>query len=248
MKTIMTWGVLLCLLLVGPAFAGDKAEDLLAGLESPSRTQRVNAAKIISRAGLRDAKLYRKVAELIEANYRKEVDVDLSDETAWMCKALAASGDAQYKDLLSRVAADSPSVKLQRYAKQSLDLFERYAERSEILNAQESWDATLSDEENRLISMLGSADIPLRRDAAKIITRRLKTDAKVFASVAAALQKMTTDFKQNDSVYADTMAWLCKALTVSGDAQYVALLETTRDATSSIKVQTYAAKALKALQ
>ncbi len=251
MKRIMTWGMLLSLLLSGLAFAdsaGDKTRDLLAGLESAKRAQRVDAAKIIARSGLTDAELYRKIAEIIEANYRKGIDLDLTDEIAWMCKALAASGDAQYKPLLGRVAAESPSVKLQHYAKQSLELFERYAQRRDILNARENWDATLSDEENQLLGMLGSSDIPLRRDAAKIVTRRKQTDAKVFDAVAAALSEMLANFKQNDLVYADTMAWLCKALATSGDTKYVALLETARDATPSIKVKSYAEKALKALR
>lgn len=224
-----------------------EVDKLSAGIKSVSRTQRVNAAKLISRSGLQDQGLYEKIAQILKAGYGLPHEKDHADEMSWMCKALAASGDAQYKALLDEIAAKSPSMKIKRYAKQSSELLEQYAQRSAILNATENWDEGLSAEDNRLLNMLQSNDIGLRRDAAKMVVRNVGVDAKVFNAVAQTLKSMDTDFR-NDTVYVDCMAWLCKALAASGNREYVDVLENLDSATQNIKVTTYVKKAISALQ
>lgn len=250
MGKIVVWGVLICLL-TSPCWAqSDRSDDvtqLLAGIESASQVQRVNAAKVISRSGLQDQKLYQKVAEILRAGYTQEYEKDHADEMAWMCKALAASGDLQYRVLLDEVGQKSPSVKLQRYAKQSSEMIEQYAQRSKVLNATDSWDDQLSAEENRLINMLTSEDVKLRRDAAKIIVRNVKTDEKVFVSASLTLKNMSEEVR-SDSLSIDTMAWLCKALAASGDSSYLENLEFVHDKTQSLKLRKYAAKAIEVLK
>lgn len=251
MTRIVMLGVVLCLLLPSYGFAQlDRSEEVskyMAGLESASRVQRVNSAKLISRSGLQDRILYLKIADLLKAGYLREYEKDHTDEMSWLCKALAASGDPQYRELLGEIAAKSPSMKLQRYAKQSSELIDQNAQRSRILNATEAWDAELSTEENRLVSMLKSADIGLRRDAAKIIIRNLDSDEKVFAAAASALSDMSNK-SHPDSSYVDTMSWLCKCLAASGDGQYIGVLEQVHGNTQSLKLRTYASKAIKVLK
>jgi hypothetical protein len=251
MKFIIVAGVLSGLLLSGPCLAqsdrSNEVQQLQAGIESISRVQRVNAAKIISRSGLQDQVLYQKISEILKKGYTRKYEKDLSDEMSWMCKALAASGDLQHKDLLNEIAQKAPSTKLQRYARQSSELIEQYAERSKVLNSADSWDDQLSGEENRLVNMLKSNDVTLKRDAAKIIVRNFKTDEKVFGAVASALKELSEKAK-SDSVSIDTMAWLCKALAASGNNKYLEDLESVRAKTQSVKLQTYTAKAIKALK
>lgn len=248
MKSVVVLGVLLSLLLPGYGYAqNDRSEEiniLMAGLESASRVQRVDSAKTISRSGIQSQALYQKVSDLLKAGYAREYEKENADEMSWMCKALAASGDPQYRELLDEVAEKSPSIKVKRYAKESSRLIDTYAQRSQILNATEDWDGDLSAEENRIINMLKSDDVGLRRDAAKVLVRNPENDEKVFAAAAFALSSMSKEIP-SDSLSIDTMSWLCKALAASGDEKYVETLEQVRDNTQSHKLKSYATKALK---
>lgn len=250
MSRIIMWGVVCCLLLASPALGqpgrGGEIAQLQVGIDSPLRAERVNAAKIISRSGLQAPELYAKIAALLKEGYPLPYEKDRTDEMAWLCKALAASGDAQYRPLLNEVASQSPSDKLRRYAKQSVELFEQYAQRKDILNTTENWDDSLNAEENRLLNMLQSSDLNLRRDAAKIISRN-GVDAKVFAVVAQTLKNMAESFK-NDNLSVDTMAWLCKALAASGDKKFVSEIEFVYNNTQSAKLRKHAKKAIKSLE
>ena len=218
----------------------------MQGLDSSSQVQRVDAAKRISRAGLQDQVLYAKVAGLLKAGYLQPYEKNHTDEMAWLCKALAASGDSHYRQLLDEVASSSPSPKLQRYAKQSAELLETYAQRSQILNATEGWDAELSGEENRIVTMLQSDDLGLKKDVAKKLTRKGSYNETVYDAAATTLTEMAQDFSR-DSAYVDCMAWLCKALAASGNRKYVAVLEQVKGETSSVKLDSYVSKALNAL-
>lgn len=251
MKKIVLLTLVVCFLALGCANAQtDRSAEvarLMQGLESGSQIQRVNAAKIISRSGLQDQDLYRKVAELLQAGYLHPYESHQTDEMAWLCKALAASGDSRYAELLKRVSTTAPSEKLKHYAQQSLGLIAEYARRNRVLNATDKWDADLTAEENRLANMLRS-DIPdLRRDAAKVLTRKFGIKPKVYALAAESLQQMSQG-KGSGHVYEDTMAWLCKALAASGDSGYVALLQQVHDRTQSVKLQSYSSDAIKALK
>lgn len=245
---IVILGIVFCLLLFGSGFAQVKrsaeVETLLTGLNSPSSSQRINASKLISRSGLTDQKLYAKVAILLKDGYAAKTDANHIDEMAWLCKALAASGDSQYRPLFEEIIDNSPSTKLQRYAEQSHALIEEYAQRSQVLNETESWDESLSAEDNRLVNMLNSDNLALKRDAAKMIVRSTNPDEKVFDTAAAALTTMATE-SRSESTYIDTMAWLCKSLAASGNSKYVETLQHVHDNTSSTKLKTYASKALK---
>lgn len=251
MKRILVLLVLFGALLPGFGFAQQdrsaEISSLLKGLDSTSQRQRVDAAKIISRSGLQDQALYEKIAELLKTGYRQPFEKDHTDEMAWLCKALAASGDSQYRPLLEEVAESAPSTKLQRYARQSTELLETYAQRSQILNATEGWDPELSAEENRIVGMLKADDTGLKKEAAKMLVRQSNSKEKVFDAAAAALLQMSQNFS-GDSAYVDSMAWLCKALAASGQRKYVADLEQIRTNTQSVKLDSYIAKALKALK
>lgn len=239
-----------CLLLTGTGFAQSnrsaEVKLLLAGLDSPSSTRRIKVAKIVSRSGLTDPELYEKVAALLKAGYLAGTDSNHIDEMSWLCKALAASGDEQYRSLFKEIISKSQSVKLQRYARQSNALLEEYARRSQILNAKKNWDENLTPEENRLVAMLKSDNVGLKRDAAKMLVRRLQTDEKVFDVAAETLVKMAEN-AQSGSRYVDTMSWLCKSLAASGNAKFIETLEQIKAGTDNFKLQSYATKAIKAL-
>ena len=251
MKNWMVLSVFLWIAAAPAVFAqADRSEEvaaLLKGLHSKSSSQRINSAKLITRAGLVDAELYQKVAELLQVHYAESLDSNHVDEMSWLCKALAASGDSQYKEVLTEVATRSQSQKLQHYAKQSLSLIQEYAQRSQILNAADAWDPALSDEENRQLNMLNSDNISLKRDAAKMIIRGTQVHPKVYDAVAAQLTQML-EKKDQDSQTVDTLAWFCKTLGASGNQQYVGVLKQVGGKTQSIKLQEYSSRAIRELE
>jgi hypothetical protein len=242
--------VLPCLVMTGNAFCQvDRSEEFAAvmkGLSSASSAQRVNSAKLITKAGIVDAALYEKVATLLKAGYAQEPEPVHVDEMAWLCKALAASGDLQYWDLLDGIAKGAPSPKLQHYAEQSRDMIGEYARRSRVLNDTRNWDTELSDEENQLVNMLQSKDLHLNKDAAKTIVRNLPAQEKVYSEVEARLLGILAAGKSGVQEV-DTMAWLCKALAVSGDKRFRNTLSKIRDTSDNPKLIRYASNALEQL-
>ena len=251
MKMVAAVGLLLVFLLAGFGFAGTKSpeevEKLKEALTSGSGGQRIQIAKIITEAGIEDQELYEKIAALLRDGYADWIGSDHVDEMSWLCKALAASGDPKYKVLLQEIAEKAPSFKLQHYAEESKDLIEEYADRMRIMNSTETWDDDLNHEENRLVNMLKSDKIQLKKDAAKTIVRSIMVHKKIFGVVEAELLGILAKGRRR-SEDIDTMAWMCKALAVSGDGKYAETLKQVKAGTEDLKLKSYASKSLKQLE
>lgn len=249
-KAITAVGLFLCLALASAGYAQvdrtHELETLLNVLDSGSRMQRVKTAKLITQAGIEDQTLYEKIAALLRNGYAKSPNSDHVDEMSWLCKALSASGDPKYEGLLNEIAQQAPSHKLRHYATQSIGMIEEYAERTQILKSTETWHADLSVEENRLLNMLNSDKIQLKRDAAKIIVRSLNLHHKVYEVVATELLEMSADASWRAGKV-DTMSWFCKALAASGNSQYKATLRQVESRANNQNLKTHAARALKQL-
>lgn len=249
-KQGILWGLSLLLMLTSVAFGqvdrSGEAAALMKGLESTSRGARIDAAKRITQAGLTDGALYDRVAVLLQAGYGEAVEANAVDEMAWLCKALAASGDTRHQPLLEEVATRAPNPKLQKYARQSIDSFAEYQERIRVLNTTSGWNAALPAEENRLVGMLGSESPELKRDAAKTIVRDSPMAEAVYDATGSALTGMLAAGSL-DNLSVDTMAWLCKALGASGNSKYAPALEQVA-ASGNKKLAKFANAALQELQ
>lgn len=247
-KMTAVLGLLVSLTLTGTGYAqpdrSAETANLLAGLTSSSGARRIQAAKLVTQAGLRDQGLYETIAALLKQGYAAGTEDEHVDEMSWLCKALAASGEPRYRELLQEVAARALSPKLQHYARQSEELIEEYAERSRVLNETESWDAELSAEENRLVNMLSSDDPGLKRDAAKNVVRSLQVHPRVYEVIAAELLEMLAA-GNSGTLEIDTMAWLCKALAGSGESKYLEPLKQVEAGTQNLKLKSHVAKAIK---
>lgn len=249
MKTITSIFSALCItfLFLAPLHAqNDRSSEIaqqMASLDSPATNQRIKAAKIIARSGFDNEALYQKIARILEAGYTQKGGSKHIDEMAWMCKALAASGDIRYTDLLTEVARNSPNRKLQGYAKKSVAQIGNYAKRKEVMGSDYSWNKKLTDEENRLVSMLRSGDHKIMRDAAKIIYRGQLLSSPVYQEVAQAISSMQSTIGSS-RIHSDTLAWLCKALSTSGDAKYAKVLQGVIDNSHSTSLTNHAQKSL----
>lgn len=90
-------------------------------LRSNDSTQKVRAAKEIFKSYSHDPQLLCVVNEELLRGYKINIrDRHHVDAMAWLCKILGASGQTKYKATLKRVAQESPSRKLKKYANKSL--------------------------------------------------------------------------------------------------------------------------------
>src|SRR6218665_898366 len=72
------------------------------------------AAQSIYHTGYRDQEVLDVAAEVLSQKYRTATSNTEADAYAWVCKAIGASGNGRYKNLLSQVA-ESGNRKLSRH-------------------------------------------------------------------------------------------------------------------------------------
>lgn len=224
-----------------------KVDKYIKMINSNLITQRIGAAKLISRSGLSDPKLFNIIEKCLLKGYQFESkNPKHIDEMAWLCKALASSGISDYKKTLEKVANSATNAKLKRYARQSLGLIDEYAERNAIISDTRYAQEGQSPEATKYINMLKSDIISLKKDAAKIIFRSGLSDQKLFEVVNEELLKL---YQLNiyDNNHVDAMAWLCKALGASGMSKYKETLEEIAYTTPNKKLKKYAKQALNML-
>jgi hypothetical protein len=236
-----------------PALASsDKSAEIdkyIEMLGSASLRTRIDAAKLITRSGITDPRLYNIINDKLLNKYDlKSLNSDHIDEMSWMCKALTASGSENYAPTLEKIIQTATSDKLKRYAKQSLFLISEYAERNKLLSDTANSDPSLSPEINKYIHMLRSDNLALKTDAAKSIYRNHFSEKKLFDVLRDELLKGYKLTSSMDRNYTDTMAWMCKALASSGMAEYKQPLTEIIENSSSLKLQKYAKQSLGMLQ
>jgi DNA-binding Xre family transcriptional regulator len=188
-------------------------------LKSNNVAQRTEAAKKISGSDLTDHELFNTINVMLLERYQSGPNKGIHiDEMAWLCKALASSGMSEYKTTLQKVADTTSSQKLRKYAIQSLERIDEYAEKNKIMTETQYAAPGQAPEVTRYITMLKS-DIPsLKKEAAKKIYRSNLTNPRLFQVVNEEILK-SLQSSESDQYDVDTMAWLCKALASSGLAK-----------------------------
>lgn len=234
---------------IGQSDRSEEIATLITDFNSTNITQRITAAKVVTRSGFQSPELYATIEKLLKKGYNSSKDSKHIDEMSWLCKALAASGDVKYSAMLNEISAKANSSKLQKYARTSSAQIGQYAKRQEVINTTAFWDSNLSDDENRYINMLKSGDSSISRDAAKQIYRSTNLNKAVYDVVEDRIHHMLSH-ANTSYLETDTLAWLCKALSTSGDKKYATTLEKVISFTSNTKntsLQSHARKALNRL-
>jgi hypothetical protein len=95
---------------------------LINMLKSDVMTLKRDAAKLISRNSYSDPDLYQVVNDELLQGYNKSDDDTAIDTMAWLCMALANSGDANYKKTLQTIVNTTEHRKLAKYASKALSL------------------------------------------------------------------------------------------------------------------------------
>jgi len=241
MKKIIALTVLSYLLMIGFGLAlverNVEVEKLSQSLDSINREDRVTAADYMLKFKINDLELNKKAEKILRIGSMKAGDNNHIEEMIWMCKILSSSGDQQYIELFREIALMAPSGKLRKYALESIKLVSKNARHNP---------SDVNEEQRFLIQMLQSDNIGTRRNAAKTIVESGGMHKTVYASAEETLLAMVDDF-QTESLYVDTMAWLCKVLGSSGEGRYLETLRYVRTKTQNSKLIRYANKAIKSL-
>lgn len=208
-------------------------------------SRQIVAAKEITRAGLSDPKLFDLINTQLLDNYLQSSGSDHVDYMAWLCKALASSGLQKYKPTLVKVSKTTDNSKLKRYARQSLDNFEHYAEINRIIADESNAYPGHNPEVTKIINMLKSDMMKLKTDAAKMVTRKDYSDPVIYEIINDELLAGYTS--ATDNITVDAMSWLCKALATSGNSLYKKTLKKIAYNSHNKKLSKYANKALKSM-
>lgn len=93
-------------------------------LKSDDISLKKDAAKRITRSGLREEKLFEVVNEELLKMSPNSTDNNYVDTTAWLCKALAASGMPKYKETLKKITETTSNGNLKKHCQKSLEMLE----------------------------------------------------------------------------------------------------------------------------
>jgi hypothetical protein len=219
---------------------GVEIEKLTIGLDSESQIQRTDSVKYMLKFRINEQTLNEKIEKILRAGYGQDGNNKHTQEMILMVKALSASGDIRYADLLREVALIAPSGDLRASALESIDLLYEYEQ--DKPNALK----TVSSGHGKLINMLKSENLKSRRNAAKTVSNNIEMPDEVYAAARDSLVTMANDFR-SENLYVDTMSWLCKALASSGESKYIEDLMYVRSNVNSRKLTKYATRAIDSL-
>lgn len=203
----------------------------------------IQAAERLEWLGLSDTRLYDRIEQNLLASYQDNAK-ERANYASWMAKALGFSGQDQYRETLARVAAEAANKNTRKHAQQALDNLARYKAWNRIIGDTGKARPDVPSEHNGYANMLRSDDHQLQRLAAKrIYNERIREDwllALLESRVRAVYAEPIADKAQADSI-----AYMLKALAVTGSAQYRPLVEDAAQNGGSPVLRKHAAKYLK---
>ncbi|WP_321492015.1 hypothetical protein [uncultured Desulfobacter sp.] len=244
-------GIISLMLLTTGGYVGAQQETsperYMEMLDSPNIKTRTDAAKYISRFGMKDPVLFDAVKAKLLATYPHPTsNFTEKNEIGWYCKALASSGDMAYADVLKEVVEKTSSDVVRKHCHQSLDQISVYARRNKIIQDGIGKDDTLSLEEEKMIALIRSQSPKMMRDAAKTIFRNPFPGQAVTDAMSEELLNACAHTTR-DRMMVDAMAWMCKALGASGHTKYKATLTRVIEMTNNFKIKDNAQKGLSLL-
>jgi hypothetical protein len=224
--------------------ANDGLDDYIQIFTDGNPQQQTQAAKELAWAGLSDPRLFDLIEKSLLDKYLTVENKYVVDDTAWLAKALAYSGQEQYRATLQKVASDSPQKKIKKHAQKSLAQLDNYARWNPIISDTSNWDSSKSDEVNRYANMLRSDDLELKRMGAKRVHNTHAYDPYLLDLLDTEIRASYLE-ANDDSLFIDTVAWMCKALSGSRVEKYKSTIVEVSENAGNKKVAKYATKYLK---
>lgn len=239
---VRQWSLAMVLLVLAAGIAWgmtDEEAKLLEQLKSPQVRDRVAVAKVLDREALDVPAVYAHIDQRLQAEAMGPTDVHASvNEWAWLCKALAASGDERYRTTLLRVADSTDNPNLASHCRGAAEHLPYYAARQQAMHQAEGIPG-LDPQLNRYVKMMRSGVPRMVADGAKMLARNPAQDARVY-DVARDVLLAGYNTGTLDTGHVDAMAWLCNCLGSSQMAKYRQDLEKVAAEASSQKISRYA--------
>jgi hypothetical protein len=224
--------------------ASDGLDEYIQIFTDGNAQQQTQASKDLAWAGLSDPRLFDLIENLLLEKYLTVENKYAVDDTAWLAKALAYSGQDQYRATLQTVASDSPQKKIKRHAENSLVQLDNYARWNPIISDASLWNSSKSDEISRYANMLTSGDLELQRIGAKRVHNTHSYDAYLLDILDTEIREKYLE-ANNDSLFIDTVAWMGKALSGSRVVGYMPTIVEVSENAGNAKLAKYATKYLK---
>lgn len=208
------------------------------------RVQQRQACESLQWAGLSDTRVFDLVEKNLLASYRQINDREDTDYNAWLCRALAFSGQEKYRATLQEVAANGGHRNLRNHAAKALLELDQYKRWNPILASRAGYVAGKSDEVNRLGAMLRSGEKGLQLAAARRIHFGQLYDSWLLDTLHEVVKPaLSTDWSDKDDI--DAVAWMLRALAGPAKVEYRSTLEQAASSAANRKVRKYAADWLK---
>lgn len=237
---------LLTSLIFATPFAAAKVDEaqnreLISIYTGNNSLQQKKTAERLTYWAVEDPQVYELIENLIQTNYLAASSRDEADYVSWLLKGLAASGDDKYVSTLSMVQENAKSSKVRKYAGEALDNLKKYKRWNPVINQEIDPDIDLKNFMGKnYFNMIGATDLELVRLGAKRITYEdIKSPV-----LAEAVNARILDLYGNagDDLSVDTVAWLLKALSVSGGLQFRDTFTEVTTKAQNRKIRKYARK------
>lgn len=198
------------------------------------------AAQNLAWMGLSDTRVFDIIERLLLQDYAAaQDDKRESDRVAHYIRALGYSGQAKYIPTLKKLQGHKIYGRHVKIALEDRPLYEKW---NPIIADRASFNPKYDDNANRVLNMLRSDDLLLKRVAAKRVYFDPRQD-EVLDTVAEQVQ---TYYTINDPKSSDAIAWLVKALGSAKNDKYRPLLEQVAAKAPDPKVRDYARNCLAA--
>ena len=197
-------------------------------------------------SGITDQRLYDVIEQKLLDSYQ-DTKGNI-DAAAWLAKTLAYSGEEKYRATLEMIVDTAKSTKIRKHTKIALETLPLYTQWNQSISKGTDDASTARELDSlRLSNMLQSSTPELIRYAAKRLYRHDRVEQKLFDEAEKSLLKYYNAPEADDGVWADALAWLCKALGNSRNSSYKETLQTVIENSGRGKVKSHAQKALKEL-
>lgn len=190
-------------------------------------------------SGINDVELFDNIEVLLLASTGETS----SESKAWLLQALAFSGHEKYRPTLTKFVSDSESKKVRRHASKSLDILSQFSSWNRVIQADNAGLNRVELDNKRMENTIRSDDMVLVRVGASRLYKIKDPQLAIYGEVAKKIEDNYLRTLANGDT-ADAVAWLCKAISVSGDTQYIALLERVANANVHRSVKKWAKKSL----
>ncbi|HEX7641821.1 MAG TPA: hypothetical protein VF472_06345 [Burkholderiaceae bacterium] len=238
MKKLLALG--LSALVSHMACAATAEEDVAHYVQAVQGTRpvRVKAIDELAWKGISDPRVFDLIEKMVLAELEPGAAGADRDAVDQELRGLSFSGQSKYLPTLQKAEADS---RYSRYARMAMAELPGYARWNPIISNRATWDPNNSDDDNRILNMLHSNDLVLKRIAGKRVYFENK-DPVVLAATADAIKAVFHDKHSGDE--ADGVAWLVKGLGSAADPQYKPLFVQVREESPDRNVVSHAATVL----